>query len=146
MAKAERPDRRRLPLEMLVIGAACLVCCLPLLGGLVAVASGLLAGLGATWLGTGLGIAIGMALAVVAVIGVLRWWSRRRVRCSTCGGTACASLGQRVQALRQYQLCERLLRQTFDAVPEPATRALFDRLRLDPEGVLGEEFARGLRA
>jgi hypothetical protein len=27
MAKAERPGRRRLPLELLVIGAACLVCC-----------------------------------------------------------------------------------------------------------------------
>jgi len=49
-----------------------------------------------------------------------------------------ARLGQRVQALRQYLLCERLLRQIFDAVPEPATRALFDRLRLDPGGVLEE--------
>jgi DNA-binding SARP family transcriptional activator len=49
-----------------------------------------------------------------------------------------ARLGQRFQALRQYQLCERLLRQTFDAVPEPSTRALFDRLRLDPGGVLDE--------
>ena len=49
-----------------------------------------------------------------------------------------ARLGQRVQALRQYQLCERLLRQTFDAVPEPSTRALFDRLRLDPRGALDE--------
>jgi len=47
-------------------------------------------------------------------------------------------LGQRVQALRQYLLCERLLRQTFDAVPEPATRALFDRLRLDPGSLLEE--------
>jgi DNA-binding SARP family transcriptional activator len=43
-----------------------------------------------------------------------------------------AALGQRVQAMRQYLLCERLLRETFDAVPEPATRALYDRLRLDP--------------
>ena len=49
-----------------------------------------------------------------------------------------ARLGQRVQALRQYLLCERLLRQICDAVPEPATRALFDRLRLDPSGVLQE--------
>jgi hypothetical protein len=90
MANSERPDRRRLPLEVLVIGAACLVCCLPLLGGLVAVASGLLAGLGVAWLGAGLGIAIGMALAVVAVVGVLWWWTRRRVRCSSCGGRQCA--------------------------------------------------------
>jgi len=49
-----------------------------------------------------------------------------------------ARLGQRVQALRQYQLCERLLRQSFDAVPEPATRILFDRLRLHPAAVLEE--------
>jgi DNA-binding SARP family transcriptional activator len=49
-----------------------------------------------------------------------------------------ARLGQRVQAMRQYLLCERLLRETFDAVPEPATRALFDRLRLDP-GAAQEE-------
>jgi DNA-binding SARP family transcriptional activator len=49
-----------------------------------------------------------------------------------------ARLGQRFQALRQYRLCERLLRQTFDAVPEPATRALFDQLRLDPSSVLEE--------
>lgn len=46
-----------------------------------------------------------------------------------------AALDQRVQAMRQYLLCERLLRETFDAVPEPATRALYDRLRLDPAGV-----------
>ena len=43
-----------------------------------------------------------------------------------------AALGQRVQAMRQYLLCERLLRETFDAVPEPATRALYDQLRLEP--------------
>jgi DNA-binding SARP family transcriptional activator len=49
-----------------------------------------------------------------------------------------AQLGQRVPALRQYLLCERLLREGLDAVPEPATRALFDRLRLDPGGVLEE--------
>jgi predicted branched-subunit amino acid permease len=60
VANAEGPGRRRLPLELLVLGAACLVCCLPLLGGLVAVASGLLAGLGAAWLGTRPYLAIGM--------------------------------------------------------------------------------------
>jgi hypothetical protein len=43
-----------------------------------------------------------------------------------------AALGQRVQAMRQFLLCERLLRDTFDAVPEPATRALYDQLRLEP--------------
>src|SRR6266851_5506753 len=45
-----------------------------------------------------------------------------------------AVLGQRVQAMRQYLLCERLLRGTFDAVPEPATQELYDRLRLHPGG------------
>ena len=46
-----------------------------------------------------------------------------------------AALGQRVQAMRQFLLCERLLRETFDAVPEPATRSLYDRLRLEPGAV-----------
>jgi hypothetical protein len=92
MSKAEGPSRRRLPLELLVLGAACLVCCLPLLGGMVAVASGLLAGLGAVWLGTDLVQAIGMALAVVAAAaGGIWWWTRRSAaRCATCGGTQCA--------------------------------------------------------
>jgi DNA-binding SARP family transcriptional activator len=43
-----------------------------------------------------------------------------------------AQLDQRVQAMRQYQLCERILREAFEAVPEPQTRALFDQLRLHP--------------
>jgi len=38
-------------------------------------------------------------------------------------------LGERAQALHQYRLCEAALRQEFDAVPEPATAALFDQLR-----------------
>ncbi len=40
--------------------------------------------------------------------------------------------GERAQALRQYQLCERILRREFDAIPEPATTSLFDQIRLDP--------------
>jgi len=43
--------------------------------------------------------------------------------------------GERAQALRQYRLCEQILRTEFDAVPEAATTALFDRLRLQPESV-----------
>jgi DNA-binding SARP family transcriptional activator len=43
--------------------------------------------------------------------------------------------GERAQALRQYQLCETVLRAEFDAAPEPATRELFDLVRLDPAGV-----------
>jgi DNA-binding SARP family transcriptional activator len=43
--------------------------------------------------------------------------------------------GERSQALRQYRLCESLLRSEFDADPEPATRALYDRIRTDPASV-----------
>lgn len=43
--------------------------------------------------------------------------------------------GERAQALRQFRLCESILAAEFDAAPEPATRALFDRVRLDPDGV-----------
>ena len=50
-----------------------------------------------------------------------------------------AQLGQRVQGMRQYQLCERILRDAFDAVPEPATRALYDHLRLHPGTNIGSE-------
>ena len=39
--------------------------------------------------------------------------------------------GERAQALRQFQLCVRLLRTEFDAAPEPATVALFDQIRLN---------------
>jgi DNA-binding SARP family transcriptional activator len=40
--------------------------------------------------------------------------------------------GARAQALRQYHLCQEVLRREFDAVPEPATVELFDRVRLQP--------------
>ena len=44
-------------------------------------------------------------------------------------------LGERAQALRQYRLCERILRTEFDMAPEAATRALFDLVRRAPEQV-----------
>jgi DNA-binding SARP family transcriptional activator len=44
-------------------------------------------------------------------------------------------LGERAQALRQYQLCERILRAEFEMAPEAATTALFDQVRLAPEQV-----------
>ena len=44
-------------------------------------------------------------------------------------------LGERAQALRQYRLCQTILRTEFDAVPEPATTALFDQIRLDPGSI-----------
>ena len=43
--------------------------------------------------------------------------------------------GERAQALRQYRLCEQILSGEFDAAPEAATTALFDQLRLDPNGI-----------
>ena len=44
-------------------------------------------------------------------------------------------LGERAQALRQYMLCEAVLRTEFNAKPEPATTVLFDQVRLDPGSV-----------
>lgn len=43
--------------------------------------------------------------------------------------------GERAEALRQYRLCESVLRVEFDALPEPATTALFAQIRLDPGSV-----------
>lgn len=43
--------------------------------------------------------------------------------------------GERSQALRQYRLCEQVLRREFDAEPEAATITLFDRIRSDPASV-----------
>jgi DNA-binding SARP family transcriptional activator len=43
--------------------------------------------------------------------------------------------GERAQALRQFRLCERVLREEFDASPERATTELFDRIRTDPNSV-----------
>lgn len=40
--------------------------------------------------------------------------------------------GERAQALRQYQLCAKLLREEFDAAPERATQELYDLIRLGP--------------
>lgn len=44
-------------------------------------------------------------------------------------------LGQRSQAMRQYRLCREFLADEFDAVPEPATSALYESLRTDPSVV-----------
>lgn len=43
--------------------------------------------------------------------------------------------GERSQALRQYRVCAEILSREFDAIPEPATTALYDAIRLDPSGV-----------
>jgi DNA-binding SARP family transcriptional activator len=44
-------------------------------------------------------------------------------------------LGVRAQALRQYRTCQEILAREFDARPEPATTALFARIRTDPGSV-----------
>ena len=43
--------------------------------------------------------------------------------------------GERAQAMRQFGLCVRVLGDEFDAAPEPATIALFNRIRLDPSSI-----------
>jgi len=43
--------------------------------------------------------------------------------------------GERAQALRHYQTVQAVLRAEFDAQPEPATTALYERVRLDPGSV-----------
>jgi DNA-binding SARP family transcriptional activator len=44
-------------------------------------------------------------------------------------------LGERAQALRHYRLCQMILHAEFDAVPEPATTALFDQIRREPGSI-----------
>jgi DNA-binding SARP family transcriptional activator len=41
--------------------------------------------------------------------------------------------GERAQALRQYRLCRHILHAEFEAVPEPDTTLLYNRIRLKPE-------------
>lgn len=43
--------------------------------------------------------------------------------------------GQRAQALRHFDLCRNILRREFDAVPELATRTLFEAIRTQPDSV-----------
>jgi DNA-binding SARP family transcriptional activator len=43
--------------------------------------------------------------------------------------------GERAAALRHYHVCEQILQVEFDAVPEPATTALFDQIRLQPTAI-----------
>ncbi len=46
-----------------------------------------------------------------------------------------ARQGERAQALRQYRLCQQVLRREFDAETEASTTELFDAIRLDPANV-----------
>jgi DNA-binding SARP family transcriptional activator len=43
--------------------------------------------------------------------------------------------GERARALRHYQVCADLLRAEFEATPEPATVALFDQIRVQPDQI-----------
>lgn len=43
--------------------------------------------------------------------------------------------GERTQALRQYRVCEAILRTEFDVRPEPATTALFEQIQRDPGAI-----------
>jgi len=43
--------------------------------------------------------------------------------------------GERAQALHQYHLCEAIFRREVAAMPEPATVALFEQVRLDPDAI-----------
>lgn len=63
-------------------------------------------------------------------------YAQRLLQCDPCREDAhrlamrCyVQVGERAQAFRQYHLCQQLLRQEFDAVPEQATVALFDQIR-----------------
>lgn len=44
-------------------------------------------------------------------------------------------LGERAQALRQYRLCEHILRGEFDTTPEALTTELFERIRVAPASI-----------
>lgn len=44
-------------------------------------------------------------------------------------------LGQRSQAIRQFRLCEHVLRAELDTSPEIATEALFEQIRLHPNSL-----------
>ncbi len=43
--------------------------------------------------------------------------------------------GERTQALRQYRLCETVLRKEFDTFPEVATTNLYDQIRTHPDSL-----------
>ena len=92
MANVDLSRGKRVPLEAVLVGGACMVCCLPLLGGVLAAVGGLFAGLGVAASGPGLAVAVGVGILVAgAIIAGWRWARRTRVAtCPSCGGQACA--------------------------------------------------------
>jgi DNA-binding SARP family transcriptional activator len=71
---------------------------------------------------------LGYALRLIAIDPCREDAHRQVMRCHV-------RCGERAQALRQYRLCEQILRREFDAQPEIATTALFDQARLDPASI-----------
>ncbi len=68
--------------------------------------------------------------------------ARRLLRCDPCREDAHRIVmrayvrrGERAQALRQYRVCEQLLRHEFDTTPEASTTALFETIRRDPANI-----------
>ncbi len=43
--------------------------------------------------------------------------------------------GERAQALHQYRVCTTVLRNEFNVAPEPATEALYEKIRLNPDSI-----------
>ncbi len=71
-----------------------------------------------------------------------REWAQTLLQCDPCREDAhrlvmrCdVRLGRRAQALRQYATCAEILRREFATDPEPATRELYDSVRLSPAHV-----------
>jgi hypothetical protein len=91
MTSANRPGGRQFPVEVLLVGAACAACCLPLLGAVVAAGAVALAGVGAALAGLGPGLAVGVA-ATVALMSFIGWRQVQRARraCPNCGARSCA--------------------------------------------------------
>jgi hypothetical protein len=82
MADPAETPRRRLPLQALLLGSACLICCLPLIARLLASVGAVFAAAGAAALGAGSVLA---ATVGVVVAGVLSGaWYRARRRAGTC--------------------------------------------------------------
>lgn len=90
---ADRPRGRRfgIPFEVVLIGVACLACCLPLIGGGLAALGGLLAAGTAIAVGLTAWLAAGLGIVVAALVALAwRWQARRGPHCRICGGRQCA--------------------------------------------------------
>jgi DNA-binding SARP family transcriptional activator len=71
-----------------------------------------------------------------------RDWGQTILQCDPCREDAhrlvmrCdVRMGRRAQALSQYRTCTEILQREFAAEPEPATRDLYEAVRLSPAAV-----------